>query len=112
MSKRFYREDSMRHIRLGSRKKKRSWRAPRGNQSKMRRKRKSYPAVVSIGYRTPKTERKTNPASISSPRELLSIKKGAAVQIASRVGAKKRLEIIKVAKEKEIILTNVREVQK
>jgi large subunit ribosomal protein L32e len=111
MSKRFYREDGRRHIKLGSRKKKISWRAPRGTQSKMRRKRKSYPAVVSIGYRTPRKDRKAHVSLllIQTLNDLNKFEKGSNAILASTVGTKKRIEFIKLAKEKGVKLINVRE---
>ena len=52
MPKKFLRRDTKRYLKLGKRrKKKQSWRKPTGRDNKMREKRKSYPKVVSIGYK-------------------------------------------------------------
>lgn len=109
MSKRFSRQDGMRHIRLGSKKKIRTWRHPRGTHSKMRRRRKSYPATPSIGYRTPRKERQMPGALpvILSLRDIARLTKGTEALIASRVGARKRIELVKQAREKGIKLRNI-----
>ncbi|MBD3247626.1 hypothetical protein GF378_03335, partial [Candidatus Pacearchaeota archaeon] len=56
--KKFIRRMHRRHSKLGKkRKKKQVWRKPTGRDNKMREKRKGYPAVVSVGYRTEKEKR-------------------------------------------------------
>ena len=56
-TKKFIRQDSSRYSKLGkNRKKLQSWRKPKGRDSKMRLSRKSYPATVSVGYKTSKAQ--------------------------------------------------------
>ena len=104
MSKEFKRQDSVRYSRLGLRRKKlQKWRRPRGIDSKMRLKRKSYPKTVSIGYKRKKTPM---PVLIHNLKELNSLDKNATV-ILARIGAKKKLELIKAAEEKKIKIVNI-----
>ncbi len=108
---RFLRRTWNRYVKLGrKRKKKQVWRRPKGRDNKMREKRKGYPAVVSIGYRTEKTERgkiegKT-PVMVYTLKELLSIGKNE-IAVIGKVGKKKKLEIAKKAKELKIPVSNL-----
>ena len=111
MRKKFLRQDSIRHFRIGmNRKKLQKWRKPKGRHSKMRQKRTGYPRTVSIGYRNNRAERGNimgmKPILIFNSNQLNSIKKNNIVMIA-KVGAKNKLEIIKKAAEKRIRLANL-----
>ena len=109
MSKEFPRQDSMRHLKLGKKGRKR-WRKPKGRHSKMRKRRKSYPKIVLIGYKSPKeTSGKINslkPVLIHNFKELLKVKKDEII-ILARIGSKKRIELIKSADEKGIKILNI-----
>ncbi len=108
MSK-FLRRISNRYSRLGKRRKKKlKWKRPTGRDNKMREKRKGYPKTVSIGYRKSKNLRKEkmkNSILIMNARELDNLSKGQGV-IVGKVGNKKRIEIIKKADEKGIMIGN------
>ena len=111
MSKEFKRQDSMRHLRLGKKRKSlRKWRRPKGRDSKMRLKRRNYPSSVSIGYRTQRKESgKINglyPVVVHNAKELLSLNKNS-IAILGKIGAKKKIELLKLAQEKNIKLLNV-----
>lgn len=71
----------------------------------MREKRKGYPAIVSIGYRTDKKLRgkikNKIPMRVMNTKDLEKLKKEN-IALIGRVGRRKREEIIKVAKEKNI----------
>ena len=113
MSKEFVRRDMSRFSKLGkNRKKLQSWRKPKGRDNKMRLKRKSYPSVVSVGYKTSKKESgKVNglfPVLVHNLKELESLGKDSAAVIA-KVGAKKKLELIKKADELKIKILNVKQ---
>ncbi|MDO8459851.1 MAG: eL32 family ribosomal protein [Nanoarchaeota archaeon] len=114
MSKKFPRQESTRHIKLGSRKSKITWRRPTGRHSKMRRKRRNYPASPHIGRRTPNKESGLisglTPILIYNMKDLSKCDKTTAAVISARIGAKKRIEIIKQAKEKQIKFLNVKEI--
>ena len=110
MSKRFIRQDRVRTIRIGKRGKK-EWRRPKGRHSKMRERRKSYPRVVVIGYKTSKKLsgkiKGITPVLVHNIKELLKLGKNEAAIIA-KIGAKKKLDIIKLAQEKNIKMLNVK----
>jgi len=106
----FLRRIWKRYSKLGrNRKKKQVWRKPKGRDNKMREKRRGYPPIVSIGYRTNKKERgkinNQNPLTINNLKELENIEEKNI--IIGRVGKKKKLEIIKKAKEKGIKIHNL-----
>ena len=102
----FLRRLSERHIKLGKgRKKKQKWRRPRGRDNKMREKRKGYPAVVSIGYKKSKRDRKEI-LKVDNLKELEKIPENQGI-ILGKMGKKKKIEIIEKAKEKGIKIINV-----
>ncbi len=88
------------------------WRKPKGNDNKMRLHWKGYPAVVSIGYRSPEQVRGLHPSGfeiviVHSVKDLESVNpQKQAIYIARTVGLKKRLEIIRKAKELGIKILN------
>ncbi len=107
----FLRRSSDRYSKLGrKRKKKQVWRNPTGRHNKMREKRKGYPAIVSIGYRTEKSLRGKikgkDPIRVMNVKDLGKLGKEN-IAIIGKVGRKKRIEIIKVAKEKNIEIANL-----
>lgn len=105
----FKRHETYRHAKL-----KGSWRKPRGKHSKMRQKHKGKGASPSIGYRLPEKVRGLNPMGyrevrVSTPSDVgkLDPKADMAV-IASSVGRKKRLEIMKAAEDAGVGMANIR----
>jgi len=107
----FLRRIWKKYSKLGKkRKKKQVWRRPTGRDNKMREKRRGYPAVVSVGYKTDKTVRgkieEKNPITINNLKDLDKVKKNEIIIIAS-VGKKKKLDIVKKAKEKGLVVYNV-----
>ena len=112
MRKRFVRQDSKRYSKIGkNRKKLQKWRKPKGRDSKMRLRRKSYPRTVSTGYKNKKSESgKINgklPILVHNLSDLKKVGKNNSVILSSRVGAKKKIEIIKVANEKNMLILNI-----
>jgi large subunit ribosomal protein L32e len=104
MAPKFLRRNWDKFSRLGKNKKKKQvWRSPKGRHNKMRRKRKGYPAVVSIGY---KQEDKKKMTLVNNTKELEGIGKGEMI-ILGKIGNKKRIEIVKKAKEKGIEIYNI-----
>ncbi|ABL89014.1 LSU ribosomal protein L32E [Pyrobaculum islandicum DSM 4184] len=81
------------------------WRNQRSLDNKIRRKWKGWPKPVEVGYRKPAAVRGLHPsgfveAIVHSPEELSKLDpKIHAVRIGRTVGLKKRLEIVKKARE-------------
>lgn len=112
MGLKFLRQDTVRHLRLGKKRRKlQKWRRPRGRHSKMRKKRFSYPKMPSIGYKKPShisgRIKGKIPIVIENLSQLEKCKKENILILARRIGAKKKLEIIKKAKEKGFELLNL-----
>jgi large subunit ribosomal protein L32e len=108
---RFLRRKNQAYKKLGKRNKRMQiWRKPTGRDNKMREKRKGYPAVVSIGYRSDKIARgsiqEKQPILVHNIKDLLKIKKEE-IAIIANVGKKKKLEIAKKAKEMKIEVHNI-----
>ena len=102
----FLRRIYNRYHKLGKKKgKNRVWRKPKGRDNKMREKRRGYAPVVSVGYRKKKSERELVPV-IRSINDLSKIAKGQKI-IVGNVGKKKKIELLKMAEEKGIIIKNL-----
>ncbi|MEM3382515.1 MAG: 50S ribosomal protein L32e [Nitrososphaerales archaeon] len=103
----FVRQESWRYKRISER-----WRKPKGIDSKMRLRVKGWPKIVKVGYRGPRLVRGLHPSGyrdvlVHNLDELkgLDPKKDAA-RLASSLGAKKRAELLKKAKELGIKVLN------
>lgn len=100
--------------RQGSHKKKtkKSWRTPRGMNSKQRKGKKETPSIPKIGYRQPKDIRGLHPSGyrdklIHNTKELEELDpEKDAVRISSSVGKRKRNKIIEKAEEKDLKILN------
>lgn len=102
--KKFIRRNHDKYKRLGGRRKKLIWRRPKGIHSKMRERRRGYPARPEMGMKKPETKK---PALVRNFIELSRINKGGKV-ILAKVGRKLRLEIEKKAKDLGIKILNER----
>ncbi|MEM0100909.1 MAG: 50S ribosomal protein L32e [Candidatus Methanomethyliaceae archaeon] len=104
----FIRQDAHRFPRLGEK-----WRAPKGPRSKMRLKKAGRPAIVEPGYRGPRLVRGFHPCGkkeilVHNIKELEGLDSSLyVVRIASSVGKKKRIEIIKKAQSLNLKVVNV-----
>ncbi len=103
----FTRQDVQKAIRIRG-----GWRHPEGMHSKMRLKLRGNRRQPSIGFSSPKAVRGFSPQGykmilIHSPEQISSKDP---ITIASTVGLKKRLEIARKAKEKNIIITNIKDI--
>jgi large subunit ribosomal protein L32e len=91
---------------------KRKWRHPRGKHSKLRKHEWARGRLPSPGYGSPQAVRGLDrlgyrPVRVFRPEDLSDINaKDERAQIASGVGKKKRLEILKKAEEMKIKVSN------
>ncbi len=102
----FLRHTSHKYSKLGlRRKKKQIWRRPTGRDNKMREQRRGKPALVAIGYSTDKKQRgKINnktPIIVNNLSQIQNVKKENIILL-GKMGKKKKLEIVKKAKEMKI----------
>ena len=103
----FIRQESWRYDRLAE-----NWRKPKGKDNKMRKQKSGMPALVKVGYRSPKAARGLHPSGyrdilIHNTQELVKLdSKRDAARIAHTVGKKKRIEIINKALELGIKVLN------
>jgi len=104
---RFVREESWRYKRV-----KEAWRAPHGKTSRVRRSKKGWPAVVKIGYSSPRATRGLHPSGLKAiaiwrPADLLALDPKLHVgMIAHTVGENKRVQILDEAKKANIRILN------
>lgn len=103
----FKRQESWRYKRVDK-----SWRKPRGLDSKMRKKVKGWPKSVGVGYRGPKVARGLHPSGYVEVlvRAVDDVGKvdseTQAIRIAHTVGGRKRVEILARAGERGIHVLN------
>lgn len=108
----FTRSDSHKKPKLGTK-----WRKPKGMHNKMRLQKRGYKVIVKSGYRTPKATRLLDREGkatvlISNVAELAELKKDQKVIISSKLGTKKRIEIIDACKKENITIANFKDPQK
>lgn len=106
----FIRQDAHKKPRVGT-----NWRKPRGRQSKMRLQFSGYRAIVKTGYGTPKILRNCNREGLEQVRvdsldslEKVDAKKQGII-VASSIGTRKKIEILKIALEKKIAVLNIKD---
>jgi len=108
----FLRRNTGDYSRLGRRRKKlQKWRKPKGRDNKMRLREKGYPRTVEIGYKqNDKVRGKIDGKSVVVVKNVSELEKCGKdnLIIIARIGYKKREEIIKLAKEKGLEVTNKR----
>ena len=106
----FNRQESWRYKRV-----KQNWRKPDGVDSKMRKRIKGWPRSPNVGYRGPKEVRGLHPSGyedilVQNADDVDRINpQTQAIRIGHTVGAKKRVEITSVAKERGIRILNPKE---
>lgn len=108
----FLRRDVSRYSKLGKgRRKKQKWRGAKGRDNKIRLNMAGYPSAPAVGYKSKKSESgKINgfvPVLVRNANDLNKVGKESAAIISARIGAKKRLEIIKKADEMKIKILNL-----
>jgi len=108
---RFLRSDTNRFLRLGKKRRKlQKWRWGRGKSNKMRLGRAGHGVVPTVGYKTPKAEagkvQGLIPRLVHNMNELLAVGKGEGV-ILARIGARKKIDLIKKADEMKVKILNL-----
>lgn len=91
-----------------------SWRRPRGIHSKLKTGFKGHNAVPSIGWGSPRavkglTRKGLELVVINNVNELQKLSGKNLAVISRRVGIRKRLEIVKAAKEKKINISGIKD---
>lgn len=106
----FIRQDYQRRKRLG---RKLKWRKPKGIHSKIRHHFKGRRKMPSPGYKSPVKVRSLhssglNPINVSSIDDVMKVKKESeGIVVPKTIGAKKRLQILKKAKELNVEILNL-----
>ncbi|MFB6144651.1 MAG: 50S ribosomal protein L32e [Candidatus Nanohaloarchaea archaeon] len=88
-----------------------SWKKPQGHHSNVRLKKKSAAPMPNPGYRKQKDVRGLHPSGfeevlVHNTGDLEELEEGEAARIASKVGEKKREQIIEKADEEDIKVLN------
>lgn len=117
MSKKFIRTDSSRFSKIGrNRRKLQKWRKAIGTHNKIRRKRRGYPRMPDVGYKTSKIlagkVKGLYPILVHNLKEMENVQKDSVAVISATVGARLKINLIKKAQEKNIKILNVRENKK
>lgn len=103
----FRRQETVRHKKLST-----SWRKPKGRHNKMRVRERGKLRLVSVGYKSPESVRGLTRAGmkrvrVSNTQDLESLdNRTEQAIIASGVGRKKRLGIMKAAEELKVKIAN------
>jgi len=111
MSRKFLRSDTCRFLRIGKKRRKlQKWRRARGKSNKIRLGRVGCPSMPKVGFKTPrKTAGKVQgltPKLVHNVAELEKLTKND-IAILARIGARKKLELIKKADELKIKIMNL-----
>jgi large subunit ribosomal protein L32e len=106
---RFLRQESWRYVRV-----RKSWRKPKGIDSRMRREKKGWPKLVNIGYGSPEKSRGLHPSGyrdvlVNTLYDLETLNPELdAVRLATGLGARKRIEMLKRSEELGLKVLNPR----
>ena len=109
--KKFIRRDSKRYSKLGkNRKKLQKWRGAKGRDNKIREHRRGYPKAPSVGYKnTRKESGKINGKRPEIVYNLSSLEKARkdSIIVIGKVGARKKIDIVKKALEMKFEIVNL-----
>jgi len=95
-----------------------AWRRPRGQQSKMRLKRKGHRKMPTVGFKSPKAVRGLNRDGlleivVKNVQDLKAIDVKTQIGVIGRtVGAKKKIDILNEAKKIKIQFANIKDIDK
>ncbi|MEK6899433.1 MAG: eL32 family ribosomal protein [Nanoarchaeota archaeon] len=106
IGRKFLRQDSVRHVRLGkNRPKLQKWRRPRGMHSKIRKKRFGYPLFPMTGFKKNANDsgkiHGLLPKVVYSKSDFEDVNSGHLVIFSRKIGAKKRIELVKEAQTRK-----------
>lgn len=109
----FLRSDTRRLLRLGKKRRNlQKWRRPKGRHSKIRKGRVGYPGSPSIGHGRPAIHagliKGKTPVVVLTIKEIDKLSKDNIVVISRRVGARKKVELIKHVQQKGLMILNVK----
>ena len=90
----------------GKKKLKLKWRRPRGIHSKLRLNKAGHRKKPSQGFRSSRKDRKSNINLITSIKDLTNAKPS--ILLSSKLGLKKKLEILKMAEESKLNILNIK----
>ncbi len=108
----FIRQDAHKKARL-----KKKWRRARGIHSKIRLKKRSYRKNTRKGYGSPKKVYGFNPKGlkeviVKSLGDLRDISKEEGIIISAKIGLRKKIALLKKAKESGIVVLNVKDIDR
>ncbi|MBI2507592.1 hypothetical protein HYV89_01430 [Candidatus Woesearchaeota archaeon] len=90
----------------GKKKLKIKWRRPRGIHSKLRLKKAGHRKKPSVGFRSQRKDRRSSTSLVTSINDLTNAKQS--ILLSSKLGLKKKLEILKRASELKLKVLNVK----
>ena len=93
---------------VGKKKLKVKWRNPTGIHSKLRLNKAGHRKKPSPGFRAPKKERVAKISLIKNLNDLINAK--SSILISSKLGLKKKIEVLKRAKEMKLNVLNVKNI--
>ncbi len=102
---------------FGLKKLSKKWKAPKGQHSKLRKKLRGHLKHPSVGYSSPRevrglTSNGLKPVLINSEKEFGKIDKKVGLIISSKVGERKRIQILKKIEERGFLVLNIKDVDK
>jgi len=105
----FLRQDGHKKLKLGNK-----WRRPRGIDNKLRLGLRGYRRMISPGFKSPRLVRGTSRdglrmVTVHTAAEVAVLKPGETAVIGSTVGKRSRLDIAKIAVEKNIQILNMKD---
>lgn len=109
MKRKFLRQDTNKEKCL-----RKVWRNPTGRHSKLRLKKAGHRKKPSIGFGKPKDQKHLHPSGfkfviVNNPQELSKLKVKA-ILLSSALGLRKKLEVLKIAKEMNLKVLNIKNV--